>query len=269
MNWRGWAVVTAVALVGIGVFLLPAIPQPEAYHRFADTRAFLGIPNALNVVSNFFFLPVGLLGMRFVSHKWDKGGTPFLDRRERLPYFVFFLGVTLTAFGSAYYHWHPDDRTLVWDRLPMAIGFGSLLAATIAERVNLRLGLRLLFPLLLIDAGTVIYWSTTQSSGHGDLRPYALAQFGSLLVIVLLVALYPARYTRGADLLIALGIYGIAKIFEAADRMIFSWGGIVSGHTLKHLVAALSVWWILHMLRHRAPRFDNMPRLANSAESQA
>lgn len=260
MRWRGWAAISVVALACIGVLFLPPIAQSETYHRFADTRAFLGVPNSLNVVSNFFFLPVGVLGMRFVSHKWAKGGTPFLDRRERLTYFVFFLAVALTAFGSAYYHWRPQDQTLVWDRLPMTMGFGSLVAATVAERVNLRLGLRLLFPLLLIEAGTVIYWAATQSGGHGDLRPYALAQFGSLLVIVLLVALYPPRYTRGADLLIALGIYGVAKIFEGADRMIFSWGGIVSGHTLKHVVAALSAWWILHMLHHRAPRFENAMR---------
>jgi hypothetical protein len=85
------------------------------------------------------------------------------------------------------------------------------------------------------------------------LRPYVLVQFGSLPVLLLLLVLFEPRYTRGSDLIIALALYAIAKIFEVADRQIFSLGGIVSGHTLKHVAAALSVYWILWMLQHRAP----------------
>jgi hypothetical protein len=253
MKWRDWLLISAVLAAAIGLFLVPAIPQEEAYHHFADSRAFFDIPNFFNVVSNVFFLPVGVLGMVFTVHKWSTGWTPFLKPGERWPYFVFFLSVALTTFGSAYYHWRPNDQTLLWDRLPMAMGFASLLAATIAERIRLRLGLGLLAPLIISGMATVIYWGVTQSHGHGDVRPYAFAQFGSLLTILLLLALYPPRYTHGYDLLISLGIYGVAKVFEETDRVIFSWGGIVSGHTLKHIVAAASTWWILRMLHHRVP----------------
>jgi hypothetical protein len=100
-------------------------------------------------------------------------------------------------------------------------------------------------------AASVIFWDYTQSRGHGDLRPYALAQFGSLIVVVLLIILFPPRYTRTFDFGMALALYVLAKILEATDGPIFAVGGIVSGHTLKHLAAALSTYWILRMLRLR------------------
>jgi hypothetical protein len=246
MKWHLSVLLGAVVIVVVAVFLFPAIPQNEAYHNFADQRALLGIPNCLNVVSNVFFLVVGLWGIRFVWH-----GARLLDPRERWPYLVFFVGVALTAFGSSWYHLHPDDHTLVWDRLPMTIGFMALVAAMIAERISVKLGLWLLVPLVVLGAASVIFWDYTQSRGHGDLRPYALAQFGSLIVVVLLIALFPPRYTRTFDFGIALALYVLAKILEATDGPIFAVGGIVSGHTLKHLAAALSTYWILRMLRLR------------------
>ena len=50
-----------------------------------------------------------------------------------------------------------------------------------------------------------------------------------------------------------LAFYGAAKVLEAADRPIFAFGRIVSGHTLKHLAAAISAYWIFRMLRCRMP----------------
>jgi hypothetical protein len=65
------------------------------------------------------------------------------------------------------------------------------------------------------------------------------------------IALFPPRYTHGSDLIAALGIYVSAKIFEAADGPVFALGGIVSGHTLKHITAAISAYWILRMFQLR------------------
>jgi len=253
MNRRVWILLAAVAAVILAAFLFPAIPQNEAYHDFADKRALLGIANCLNVLSNAFFLLVGLPGMGFALRDPAEGGPCFIRSRERWPYLMFFAAVTLTAFGSAWYHLHPDDGTLVWDRIPMAIGFMALVAAVIAERIDVNAGVALLLPLVLLGVGTVIYWQVTQSRGHGDLRPYAIAQFGSLLVLLLIFVLFPARYTRTADFVISLGLYGVAKIVEAADKSVFALGHIVSGHTIKHIFAALSACWILRMLRLRGP----------------
>jgi hypothetical protein len=62
-----------------------------------------------------------------------------------------------------------------------------------------------------------------------------------------------ARYTRGSDSIVSLGVYALAKIFEIADRSIFKIGGIISGHSLKHLVAAVFAYWIYRMLKLRSP----------------
>lgn len=253
MKSRAWVLVVAILAVIVIVFLFPAIRQNEAYHNFADHRTLLGIPNCLNTLSNLFFLFVGGFGMSFVLRKPLETGHEFIDPIERWPYFVFFLAVFLTAFGSAWYHLRPSDDRLLWDRLPLAFGFMALLSAILSERLDVKIGVRLLIPLLGIGGASVIYWDVTQSYGHGDLRPYALVQFGSLLAILLLVALFHARYTRGADLIASLGIYGLAKILEVADRIIYGWGGMVSGHTLKHVVAAISAYWILRMIMLREP----------------
>jgi hypothetical protein len=255
MNWRVLVLWLTVAAVTVAIFLFPPIPQSENYHHFVDTRTFGGVHNALDVLSNAFFLIVGFLGVRFLlgnptaAHSSQR----FLDPRERWPYLIFFAGVALTAFGSAYYHLQPDDARLVWDRLPMTVGFMSLLAATLNERISVKTGTRLLVPLLIFGIASVLYWNVTMARGNGDLRPYVLAQFGSLLVLLLLVALFPPRYTRGAELIVCLLLYALAKVFEAGDRPIFGLDGIVSGHTLKHITAAVSAYWILRMLKLRVP----------------
>jgi hypothetical protein len=251
MKSRVWILLLAISIPVAVVFLFPAIPQSEAYHNFADTRAIFGVPNALNALSNVFFLFVGIAGIRLSLRVDSTAGRSFLDSRERWPYLVFFIGVALTAFGSTYYHLRPNDSTLVWHRIPMAVGFMALVSAVITERLSVRLGVMLVAPLVLAGIGTVFYWHFTQSAGSGDLRPYAVVQFGALLAILLLLALFPPRYTRGADFIVSLAIYAIAKVFETADRPIFSLGHVVSGHTLKHFAAALSGYWIVRMLRLR------------------
>lgn len=233
------------------VFLFPAIPQPESYHNFADQRSFLGIQNFLNVLSNVFFLIVGWMGVRFVWASTADEGSPFSDPVDRWAYLVFFCAVAATAVGSAYYHLRPDDDRLIWDRLPMAVGFMALLAAIICERTTPKNGLRNLVTLPFSGIASVMYWHFTQQRSEGDLRPYIIVQFGSLVAILLMMALFRSRFTRGTDLLISLAIYAGAKAFEEADKVILRLGGIVSGHTLKHVAAAISAYWILQMLRLR------------------
>ena len=252
--------VRALAIIGltlamiVAMALAPRIPQNESYHDFADQRAVFGISNFLNVVSNLPFLFIGIAGLLFLTPNQPKSSSgSFLHRFERWPYVVFFLGVTLTCFGSAYYHLSPNSDCLMWDRLPMSIAFMSLLAAVIAERISLRAGLVSLLPLVAVGVASVIYWHLGEQSGNGDLRPYALVQFYSLVAIILTAIMFPSRYTRGRELLVASVCYAFAKALEVLDSQIFALGQIVSGHTLKHVLAAISVYWILHMLKNRLP----------------
>jgi hypothetical protein len=234
--------------------LVPRIPQDEAYHHFADQRSVFGIANFLNVVSNLPFLLTGIAGLLFLTRNDSTAlsGT-FINLFERWPYVVFFFGVTLTCFGSAYYHLSPNTDRLMWDRLPMSIAFMSLFATVIAERIHLRAGLISLAPLVVVGVGSVLYWHLGEQSGSGDLRPYVVVQFYSLLAIVLIAILFPSRYTRSGELLGATGFYVLAKAVEVLDSQVFAIGRIVSGHTLKHIVAAVAAYWIFHMLRHRTP----------------
>ena len=79
-----------------------------SYHNFADQRKILGIPNALNVISNVFLAMAGLLGLLLLLNKeaMKRGGT-FMETWERLAFLVMFIGTGLTALGSAYYHLAP------------------------------------------------------------------------------------------------------------------------------------------------------------------
>ena len=234
------------------VFVIPPIPQSQEYHNFADQRRMFGMPSCLNVISNLPFLLVGTLGLSFLlrPHAPDARGQ-LIEPRERWPYVVFFAGVALTGIGSAYYHLAPGNDRLVWDRLPMTLAFMSFLAATIAERISVPGGLRMLWPLLAIGAGSVFYWQFTELRGAGDLRPYLVVQFYPMLAIPLMVALCPARYTRGADVFAILGFYFVAKVFELLDAAMFNLARVVSGHTLKHLAASASTYWLLRMLKLR------------------
>jgi len=235
----------ALALGGVvAAFLLPPLRQPESYHHFADARTLAGIPNALNVVSNAAFLVVGLMGLWFLA-----GRDHFTDPRERAAYAVFFLGVCGTCFGSTYYHWAPRDATLAWDRLPMTLAFMSLLSATMAERISVTAGARLLWPLVAAGAASVWWWRWTE-----NLWPYLAAQYFSIFLIGWLLVFFPPSYTRNADLLAVTGFYVLAKMAEAMDERIYALTKWISGHTLKHLIAAVAVYWVLRMLRKRAPR---------------
>ncbi len=93
---------------------------------------------------------------------------------------------------------------------------------------------------------------TSESNGASDLRFYAALQVYAV-VLLLVILLLPPRYTRSADLAVVVGFYVLAKITEAADRAIFAFGHVVSGHTIKHLAAAAAGFGILRMLEKRRP----------------
>lgn len=260
MNWwrnttdrarvvRHWTLGAVTLLAGVWTALQPRFGQDPAYHVFADARTLWGIPHAVNVVSNVVFAIVGIAALRSLT----RGPAVLIDPRERRPWLVLFAGVALTSLGSVWYHLAPDNTRLVWDRLPMTLGFMGLFAALLTERVSVRFGAAALPVLLVAGLASVVYWSVTETAGHGDLRPYYFVQFYPLLAIPLLLAVFPARYTGAAGLVVAIGFYVAAKVAESYDAAIFQAGGVVSGHTVKHVLAATGLWWILRMLRHRAP----------------
>ncbi len=259
-NYRGLALSRAgrigvLAAVAAGfvlsAFLLPPIAQPIAYHEFADARAFLGIPNFLDVLTNLPFLYVGVAGLAFLLR--DPRAKPaFHDPAEKWPYALLFLGVAMVSAGSAFYHLAPDNARQVWDRLPMTVGFMSFVAAMVAERVNVNAGVRLLAPLVALGAASVVWWRLSAAWGVENLLPYMAVQYGSIAIVLLIAMLFPSRYTRANDIYWVVALYAAAKVAESLDNEIYSLGAILSGHSLKHLIAAGAVYQILWMLKARS-----------------
>ena len=235
-----------LATAGLGLFalMLPVLAQDPAYHRFADTRTLLGVPNALDVMSNFGFLVAGLYGL---LHVWSDRLHLF-STALKAGVVVTFLGFVATAIGSTAYHLAPADGGLVADRLGMVVAFAGVLGMAAAQRVSARAGFALLASALVLGPCSVIAWSTL-----GTLTPYAVMQFGG--IALLLGLLTAPALGPGPNWGWLVAAYLAAKVFEGADAFVWNLTGhAVSGHTLKHLVAALPVFAVTMALdvRRRA-----------------
>ena len=223
----GLMIVSLVALLP-----LPPLLQDQSYHEFADQRELFGIPNFWNVISNLPFIVVGAAGL--------------LQFRRDATTVVLFTGLFLTGFGSSYYHLDPNDSTLFWDRLPMTLCFAAVLSAVVEERVDANAGAMLLRPLLAIGIFSLLLWRWTN-----DLRLYAWAQFFPFIALVLILRLFPPRYTGASYWGAAAAFYALAKLLEFLDEKVFSVGSVLSGHTLKHIAAAAAGFAVLRLFQTR------------------
>lgn len=240
----------AAAVTVLVVFSQAPMPQDVGYHDFIDQKTILGIKNFWNVVSNILFLFVGLYGIWSVIEIFRRSEHP--GHHETAAWLVLFTGVFFTGFGSGWYHLNPSNDTLVWDRLPMSIGFMGLFAGVIAERISHQAYKLLLWPLVGIGVASVISWYASELRGNGDLRLYVIVQFFPILTIPLMMAIYSPKYSHSNYVLLALGLYFIAKVCEHYDQDIYQMtGGMMSGHALKHVFAALGCYYLVVMVKIR------------------
>ena len=234
-------VLLAVALFG------PSVALPAHYHAFADTRGAFGIPHVGDVLSNLPFALAGLAGL------WQLARTPAaaLGPVQRALAALFFAGLLLTAAGSSWYHWQPDDAGLAVDRAGMAVAFAGLLGLAAADRISARAGAVLAgFTLLLapVAAGLPLV--------NGNMGPWAVVQGGGLVLLAALAGRRPCPGAAGFSIATVIVLYALAKGLEVADPAVFELTrGGVSGHSLKHGVAALAavpVLLALHRLKCHA-----------------
>lgn len=238
----GIVLIVAIALAAIVALLLQnPIGQDPNYHGFSDARKIFSILNFWNVVSNVPFLVVGLFGL----YKILVSGNLTIKNELKAAYILLFFGVMLVAFGSGYYHLSPNNQTLVWDRLPMTIAFMALFSIVISEFISNAAGKALLFPLIIIGVASVFYWHFGELKGAGDLRLYAFVQFFPMLVIPVILICFGSSFTEVKGYWFLLMAYIAAKLFEQFDAEVYAALGFMSGHAIKHALAALGLYILL------------------------
>jgi hypothetical protein len=227
------ALVLAIAVACFG----PSVAQFDHYHSFADQRHLLGLPCALDVLSNLFFALFGGWGLLRLRNSDD--GQPAGAQRPLTT--LFFAGLVLTALCSGWYHLRPDDAGLAIDRLGMVSAFAGLLGLAAADRISSRAGLWTAGTVLALGPIAVLVWASS-----GNLLPWAVLQGGGMLLIVLLALRQPVAGAWGLPLAAVIAWYVLAKALELGDHAVFDLTqGLVSGHTLKHVAAALAAWPVI------------------------
>ena len=227
----GLAGLLALALFG------PVLPASEHQHGFADQRALWGMPCALDVLSNLPFALAGVWGL-VVLGRLAPGA---IDGASRALAALFFGGLVCTAVGSAIYHWQPHDAGLLWDRLGMVLPFAGLLGLAATGRVSARAGWVSAAAVLVAGPLAVAWWAHT-----GNLLPWAVVQLGGMLVVLALACLPWREGALAVHLGAVVGLYAVAKLFESADHAVYeATAHGVSGHTLKHVMAAGAAWPVL------------------------
>jgi hypothetical protein len=229
-----WMILGTVLLLAFAITLaLHPIPQPAWYHNFADARTMLGVPRAMDVLSNLPFIAVGLAGLYVTL----RNKTQTSEQRWALA--TLFAGLFLVGLGSGYYHLAPDNQRLLWDRLPMTIAMGGIMSLLLVNRLP-DPSPWILPVITAVGVFSALHWAWSEQQGRGDLRWYGLYQALVFITGVVFVLVFPRLRPEGTRaLVIALVANVAAKVFESFDKPIFRMGGIVSGHTLKHLAAGL------------------------------
>lgn len=229
----------------VSAYLAPVFAQDSAYHNFVDQRSQFGIINFWNVASNLLFILFGFIGLVASNRTYS------LSSQHKLPrlYGLFFTASILIGFASAYYHLAPSNQTLVLDRLPIVVAFMAFFSIIIAEYISLNAGRLLFLPLLASGMIAVIYWYSTEQLGAGDLRPYVTVQFLPLILIPFILVLFKTGH-HSHYIWAILVAYILSKISEHFDASIYKMTGLISGHSLKHLLASFCILFLyFHLIK--------------------
>ena len=238
------ALLLAVAALAALAALLPATGLPAGYHDFADQRTLLGLPHALDVLSNLPFAVMGAWGLWWLRRvPLDRLGTA-----QRGLAVLFFVGLMTTAFCSSSYHLDPHDAGLCIDRVGMSLAFAGLLGLAAADRISARAGVALAALVAVAAPATaLVAWL------GGNMTPWAVLQGGGLVLLAALALRRPQPRALGFSIIGVIAFYAVAKALELADAPVFALTQqLISGHSAKHLVAALAGWPVVRALQSLA-----------------
>jgi hypothetical protein len=244
--YKGFVLIALFMVSAVVLYFLDPIAQDLAYHKFSDCRTFIGVNHFMDVVSNIPFVIIGFRGIRIANKAYRKKTMIFF-----LMTFVLFAGVFFTGLGSAFYHYDPNNFSLIFDRLPMTMVFTPFFATIIYDYVDRRIGTFVFYSFIMLGVYSIFYWYYTEIIGLGDLRLYAFVQFFPIVVVPLILLFYKNGYLYTKQILFVFGAYTIAKLCEHFDAQLFEFLGFISGHTIKHLFSALAVYFIYLIYQKR------------------
>jgi hypothetical protein len=223
----------------IGFLSQGPIRQRQDYHLLADQIFLFGIPHTWDVLTNLIFIIFGIQGVVLTLNQKQK-------ITSHKSWLVFFSSILLIGPGSAYYHWEPNNYTLVWDRLPMGVGFMALYLILMIEHINPKWE-KALLPFCFLGLSSVVIWAI-----FDDLRLYFWVQFSTFLTIPLILLLFRSSYSTRSGYYYCFFFYLLAKICEHFDHQIYDLTfKVISGHNLKHLLAGIGIWFLIDMLKSR------------------
>jgi ABC-type maltose transport system permease subunit len=127
----------------------------------------------------------------------------------------------------------------------MVIAIMALLSIIISEFISVHTGKVLLLPLIFSGISSVVYWHFSEVWGEGDLRYYILVQFFPMFVIPVILICFRSQCTGVNAYWGLLVAYIAAKVFEHFDGEVYSVLGFISGHSIKHIAAALGLYILL------------------------
>jgi hypothetical protein len=235
-------------LAALFVFIIMAlfygpISQPQEYHDFADDREILGVPNALDVMSNLAIIYPGVVGLAFIHESRNRSQ---VSEDEISIQITLFSGMILTFAGSVWFHLDPTDSTMLWDRLGMSVVIGSCISLLIHDMWDRNLAAKIHLPIIIASIVSVLWWPV-----FDDLRVYFIVKHHPFILFPIFLLCGRRIYDKVSGYYWALSMFLLATIFEFADQQIFEITGIISGHTLKHIAAGIGLWFLMVMIRDR------------------
>jgi hypothetical protein len=238
-------IIPLLAIIVITIlFILGPIKQNPQYHLFADQRQGWGIPNFLNVITNLPFFIVGILGLHEVTKTSEKV--------LKLIFNFLFIGFLLLTIGSSYYHLSPNNQTLVYDRIPIAIIIMSFFAFIVYDYMDNKKGLLAFLVFNFLGVLSVLYWALGDKEGNGDLRWYGFTQFFPVIAIPIILYLYRSSYNLNKTIILIFLLFGFAKLSEKFDSQIFNvLHKSISGHSLKHIFMAIAGYEIVLLVKEK------------------
>lgn len=219
-------------------------------YAFACDGPVLGIPHGFNVLTNVPFLLVGLWGLLYLHRRGLLADARFVN------WTGLWTSVALVAFGSGAYHFFLTPATLALDRACIVGIMAFVAAEALVVALDRSPSCRLSLLLLVVLEGSVAAWLLGATAWiYGGLQ----AVGGVAVLLLLIRAARRGRVGRETlrPVVLFVALYALAKVVEVLDEPVCRLTGVIGGHPMKHLLAALALLclggWMAATKRAAAP----------------